>query len=487
GLIIANVSLAETPVPKQVWKLKAQHSTKCLDVKDAGNTAGSPIVQNDCTDSETQNFYLHEWKDGAFSLIAQTSSLCISVKEKSPADASPLELGSCLGIDSQKVSVWRSSDGIFNLKFQSTSKCLDINDAGEANQNACNTQKNQDWLFTKVEGVTLTEIPKQPIVFIDTSDEMNAEARPFNINNLKNAQYIWEVFDFAGSEPIVLDDSDSRVDLLALGQYAGKMLRVSLISDGNKYAGEYPLMISKVEILQAASNIYKPGPSADLGLIGTRPDLILSYEVRRREACQKKFVISMDGVFTQVDCTNFVFPDFKPGQEETIRIAAISALNTLFKKVKNNTSGAMEYEILQCAAAGAKADQGEFKRSKEAKDLVYNHDNASTVVKGQLDRWNERFSGNFENVKIHFAMNYQEKPKYVLGHAAVGQVQKDLSFIRLQNDDKSRFEIHLNHNLISEDADKAKTVDLILKDGTVFPYSTDVKELAGTLAHEMIH
>lgn len=45
----------------------------------------------------------------------------------------------------------------------------------------------------------------------------------------------------------------------------------------------------------------------------------------------------------------------------------------------------------------------------------------------------------------------------------------------------------MNHNLISEDAAKAKTVDLILKDGTVLPYSTDVKELAGTLAHEMIH
>lgn len=62
---------------------------------------------------------------------------------------------------------------------------------------------------------------------------------------------------------------------------------------------------------------------------------------------------------------------------------------------------------------------------ERSQGVVYSHENASTVVKGQLDCWNERFSGSFENVKIHFAMNYQERPKYVLGHAAVGQVQKD--------------------------------------------------------------
>ncbi|MFD0441476.1 RICIN domain-containing protein [Streptomyces indonesiensis] len=85
------------PTADQYYEIRAQHSNKCLDVKDASVAHGADVIQGDCWGGANQHWRLVNLGTGYYEIRAQHSNKCLDVKDASVAHGADVIQGDCWG------------------------------------------------------------------------------------------------------------------------------------------------------------------------------------------------------------------------------------------------------------------------------------------------------------------------------------------------------------------------------------------------------
>ncbi|MFG1694703.1 glycoside hydrolase family 27 protein [Nonomuraea sp. NPDC049309] len=129
-----------TPAPPPV-RIRGEGSGRCLDVEEASQANGTPVIIWDCHQQANQ-----QWSETADGELRVYGGKCLDVEEAGTADGTPVIIWDCNGQDNQK---WRfNSDG--SITAVGAGKCLDV--AGNATANGsrlqiwtCTGAANQRW------------------------------------------------------------------------------------------------------------------------------------------------------------------------------------------------------------------------------------------------------------------------------------------------------------------------------------------------------
>ena len=86
------------------FKVVAEHSRKCLDVRHASVAHGAPVIQGDCWNGANQLWRLVRMDNGYYQIRVKHTDKCLDVAHASRAHDTPVVQGNCSGFDNQH---WR--------------------------------------------------------------------------------------------------------------------------------------------------------------------------------------------------------------------------------------------------------------------------------------------------------------------------------------------------------------------------------------------
>ncbi|MFI7709301.1 RICIN domain-containing protein [Nonomuraea sp. NPDC049480] len=137
----------------------AQHSGKCLDVRDGSTAHGARVHQWQCIPGlASQQWEVRPLDDGSYALINRRSGRCLDVYHASTTDATIVVQATCYFRNNQRW--WITDDPANGSRPQKvvakhSGKCLDVAWADKANgtrlvQSRCWSGANQKWQISKV-------------------------------------------------------------------------------------------------------------------------------------------------------------------------------------------------------------------------------------------------------------------------------------------------------------------------------------------------
>jgi len=140
--------------------LKAKHSQKCLDESTNTNANGANIHQWNCHSGDNQIWHLEyvETVNGKpyYQIKAQHSGKCVDVKDASRNNGANIHQWTCEQVDNQLwTRHWPDhNSNYFELRAKHSGQCLDVSEA--SNDNGANVHQwdcvggaNQLWLHTE--------------------------------------------------------------------------------------------------------------------------------------------------------------------------------------------------------------------------------------------------------------------------------------------------------------------------------------------------
>ncbi len=460
-------------IPKVEQRISSLSNSLCVDLKDHGTSAGTPVQQWECTGEGHQSFRIVKNGQG-YSLQGKDSKLCLETR----GSGNEITQGECRPERPQLVEFIPGEFGQHMIRFKHSKLCLEApennSDKGTLLRQAeCVDTTNQEWQITQTSFENLTE----PKILLDNSSETHAEVRLFNIP-AKPERYFWNIYS-NGISILTLQVTGDAVDLLSLGNYEGLELGVSAIVDGHLTESENRIKIDPIVIGPSYKETLV-AKKEGLGLLGTPITRKINFTFETYMlGCKKKTVVSTSGVYTESECDFRKRPkDFSKNELEILKAAAITAFKTVMYPTNSGS-----YRVTECAVLDANMGHGKFVLAPGV-SMEYTARNAAEVVNNQFDRWD--LLGKIEDFNVHVRVNYAEKEEYVLGHSNLGQINADFSHEKVQNVDKNRFEIHMSRNWLPPAIDQKGTFTWT-KDGVTTTSDTSLRYTSSILVHEMIH
>lgn len=149
--------------PGYGFKVRLQHSRKCLDIGGGSTQSGAAVTQWSCHGNPNQRVSLIDMGSGYYSAQFGHSGQCMEVKDGSTANNAPIVQRPCNGSDRQlfQLDNWRSNledfwslGGRSRLRWKHSSKCADLGGANTSNgaalvQYTCHMNTNQQLAFLK--------------------------------------------------------------------------------------------------------------------------------------------------------------------------------------------------------------------------------------------------------------------------------------------------------------------------------------------------
>lgn len=132
-------------------RVKARHSSKCLDVPGASQTSGTALTQYTCNSGTNQQWQFEDMGSGYYRLRAGHSAMCMDLASQSSNDSVALVQAACGSGTSQQWSKEDMGSGYYRLRSRYSSKCADVNgwstsDSAAVIQYTCGTGYNQQWI-----------------------------------------------------------------------------------------------------------------------------------------------------------------------------------------------------------------------------------------------------------------------------------------------------------------------------------------------------
>jgi hypothetical protein len=149
------------PFPGHGFKVRVQHSKKCLDVNGGSTQSGAAIVQWSCHGNPNQRISLVDMGNGYYSARFAHSNQCMEVSNGSTGNGAAFVQRPCNGSDRQqfKRESWHpdmgglwSMAGRSRLRWKHSSKCADLAGSSGSNgaaliQSTCHENTNQQLEF----------------------------------------------------------------------------------------------------------------------------------------------------------------------------------------------------------------------------------------------------------------------------------------------------------------------------------------------------
>lgn len=142
---LANELPLGTPVYGNYYKMRFQHSSKCLDLDGRSMASGGLVKQYACHGKDNQRLAWIDRGNGEFSIKLRHSGMCLDVENGSSANGAKVVQKPCDGaVNSQKFT-WFASSGVNEpliFTFKHSGKCLRVqnqstSDAAQVVQDTC--------------------------------------------------------------------------------------------------------------------------------------------------------------------------------------------------------------------------------------------------------------------------------------------------------------------------------------------------------------
>jgi hypothetical protein len=138
------------------YQFVAEHSGKCLDIRDGSTRHAAPAHQWQCLDGvRSQQWEARRLDDGAYAFVNRRSGRCLDVYNASSGDNVTVVQATCYFRDNQRWRLKKNSDGSYRIIAKHSGKCLDVAWAEHADgarvvQSRCWGGDNQKWQLTSV-------------------------------------------------------------------------------------------------------------------------------------------------------------------------------------------------------------------------------------------------------------------------------------------------------------------------------------------------
>lgn len=148
-----------TPVAtlEGTYNLVSRNSNKCLDIQGKSTANGALTQQWDCANSPNQRFRFEladsgEFGGRAYTIKAEHTGKCLSVKDSGKDNGVNIIQWDCFNTPNQKVIMTPSTGGSWTIRFLHTGKCMDVQGTSTANgqtvhQWDCSNNADQDWFL----------------------------------------------------------------------------------------------------------------------------------------------------------------------------------------------------------------------------------------------------------------------------------------------------------------------------------------------------
>jgi hypothetical protein len=192
-------------VDDRYYKICANHSGKCLEVKGDSKDNGANVQQWEYEDKDNQKWKLEPVGDaGNYKICAKHSGKCLSIEDGGTHDGANVVQKPYEDWTDQKWNLDYVSDGNYKIINNRSSKCLDVyafntTNGGNVEQWKCNGFSNQLWKLEPVEGERKAYVPLTPVQDYGTTVAFNgrmfypASDEPLNLS--ADARLVWMVND----------------------------------------------------------------------------------------------------------------------------------------------------------------------------------------------------------------------------------------------------------------------------------------------------
>jgi poly(beta-D-mannuronate) lyase len=153
-----------------VFRLRAAHSDKCLEVAEASTLDQAQVKQFPCADGDAQRFELRDIGDGEHAIVAVHSQKCLGVAGNSSGNGVLIQQYACTDGERQRWVLEASGDGHKSIRSVKTGKCMDVD--GRSTEDGANLQQ---W---RCHGNTNQQFRLEPVDRDDGDDDDGGDDDP---------------------------------------------------------------------------------------------------------------------------------------------------------------------------------------------------------------------------------------------------------------------------------------------------------------------